>query len=429
MNVFLSAPRQRAKRVYLLTALFLMTLGMGKIYFSKAQLISGDGIYYYAQVRSLIKDLDWDFANDLKLYQPDHAPRKMHTHPETGRVINKYPVGSSLLWIPFLLLAHLISFSLQFLGVPMNVSGYGLLDQIFLLIASIFYFLLSAHLLYLTARKIFSDWIIPRFLSLAFLVLTTALYYAAVEPSMSHIPSLFSVSVFLYFSIVSIREKPNLLSALLYGASAALMILVRNQNIFFLILPLFCLLKQHHYRWKHFFLSVTGGMIVLAPQFVYWKIIYDEWILYSYQGESFTYLTQPKFIEVLFSPVSGLVTWHPVHMFSITGLVAAAYYGRSYMRIFLLLLLIQLFLYASWECWWLGDSFGYRGLANAIPLLFPGFVWVYHQAEKLEYQKQFYSIWTLLFLWNTYLLALYASGKIAHAGPLTLTDLFGWWTS
>ncbi|HKK87594.1 MAG TPA: hypothetical protein VJ917_02010 [Saprospiraceae bacterium] len=428
MNVILSIPRQLVKRGYLLTALFLMMLGIGKIHFSKAQLISGDGIYYYAQVRSLIKDLDWNFSNDLKMYQPDHAPRKIHTHPETGRVINKYPVGSSLLWLPFLLMAHIISFSLHIMGITMDVSGYGLLDQVLLLIGSIFYFLFSAHLLSLTARMIFPDWKIPRFLGLAFLMLTTALYYTAVEPSMSHIPSLFSVSVFLYLSILSIREKPNLWIALLYGASAALMILVRNQNVFFLILPLFCLLNKDHYRWKHFFLSVLGGIIVLTPQFVYWKVIYNEWILYSYQGESFAYLAQPKFIEVLFSPVSGLVTWHPVHIFSITGLAAIAFSGRPYMRVFLILLLIQLFLYASWECWWLGDSFGYRGLANALPLLFPGFVWVYHQAQKLDYLKQFYSIWTLLFLWNIYLLALYASGKIAHAGPLKWKDLFGWWT-
>lgn len=415
------------KNIYLLTALFLFALGIGKMYFSNYQLISGDGIYYYAQARSLIKDLDWSFANEMEIYQADHKPRTLHTHPETGRVVNKYPIGSALLWLPFLFVSHLISLFLQVIGYTGVSSGYSFLDQLFLLIASIVYFLFSAHLILLTARKIFIRLKIPGFLGVAFLLCTTAMYYAAVEPSMSHIPALFSIGLFLYLSIRLIHKKQPIITYLFYGFSAALMILVRNQNVFFLLLPLFYLLPKEHFKLKHFLLSASAGLLFLIPQFLYWKLIYGHWLMYSYQGESFAYLTQPKFLAVLFSAESGLISWHPVHILSVSGLVYLGIKGKAFMRIFLVLLAIQLYLYASWECWWLGDSFGYRGLANALPLLFPGFVWFHKKAGDKERLPLFYLGLVVLFLWNLYLLALYAAGKISHSGSLQMSALFGWW--
>lgn len=426
LNAFLDQLKNKA---YLLAALFLIALGSGKIYYSNGQIISGDGIYYYAQARSLIVDMDWSFANEMELYQADHKRRKIHNHPETERVINKYPIGSALLWLPFLFLAYWIGLFLQFAGAMNEVTGYGLVDQFFLLIASIFYFLCSARLLYLIIREIFPQWKIPEYLGIGFLSLTTALYYTAIEPAMSHIPSLFSISLFLYLSFQTMRKEQSQPIAFLYGASAALMILVRNQNVFFLILPLYFLLINRRYQWRQLFLSVLGGIVFLAPQFIYWKIIYNEWILYSYQGERFAYLDQPKFFEVLFSPISGLISWHPVHLFSALGLIVTAFLGKSYTRLFLLLLMIQLYLYGSWECWWLGDSFGYRGLANGLPVLFVGFAWFYQEAERRNYKFSFGLIGLFLFLWNIYLMVMYAAGKIAHAGPLSFSDLFGWWSS
>jgi hypothetical protein len=241
----------------------------------------------------------------------------------------------------------------------------------------------------LTVKSLYPRWQIPPKIGLWFLLMTTALYYTAVEPSMSHIPSLFSVSLFLFLSFRCIQGPTSNLRAFLYGASAALMIMVRNQNVFFLLVPLIYLLNKPHYSWKQFFYSSLGGLVTLTPQFVYWHTIFNDWILYSYQGESFDYWSRPKLIEVLFSPISGLVTWHPVHVFSITGLFATVFNHRTYSITFLLILVIQLYLFASWECWWLGDSFGYRGLANVLPLLFIGFVWVYKSTRNKEQRLLF----------------------------------------
>lgn len=397
----------------------LLILGLGKIYFSKDKIITGDGRFYFAQVRSVLFDYDLDFENDLEMYDPFNKNSKtLRKNVKTGMVENKYPIGSALLWSPFILLAKLIS---------SDHTGYGYIYQFMLLLASICYFMASTILIQKWLNQALKVDIAYVYIFL-YTSATTAFYYSFAEPSMSHIPSLFTVSLYLYVSSKFFGKHKKLRASLLIGFAAALMILTRNQNALFLIFSLadfvhsFDRNRRNSIQWA--FLSAGICILFLVPQFYYWKIIYGEYLLYSYKGESFKYLNSPKFAEVLFSRVSGLIYWHPIHLISVIGLITILFKKINLLNVLIFLsFILQLYIFSSWECWWLGDSFGYRGLANCIPLLAYGFFAFWYALNNSLNIQLIFGILIVAVFFNLILSLLYAAGLIPHNEPFYYSDL------
>src|SRR5207244_603669 len=61
--------------------------------------VDGDGVGYYAYVRSWLIDRDIDFTNEYR----DFDPRRQWLEKKTaiGRVENPFSIGPAVLWIPF----------------------------------------------------------------------------------------------------------------------------------------------------------------------------------------------------------------------------------------------------------------------------------------------------------------------------------------
>jgi len=101
-------------------------------------IIRGDGVGYYAYLRSLVFDRDLNFKNEYSYFEPAFSE---DTKPvtttwakgdvtRTGMVPNTFPVGPALLWSPFYLVAHFVALGLNVLGASIPINGYSLPYQL-----------------------------------------------------------------------------------------------------------------------------------------------------------------------------------------------------------------------------------------------------------------------------------------------------------
>ena len=124
-------------------------------------IVHGDGVGYYAYARAtLIQhnlrfEEDWRHANlnfaqsrtrvDGQLLPEDYA--------ETGYVSNLFTVGPAILWFPFLLLAHLLVLTCNFLGAQIPANGFSFPYLLAMAIGTASYGFLGLLLAFSLARK------------------------------------------------------------------------------------------------------------------------------------------------------------------------------------------------------------------------------------------------------------------------------------
>ena len=92
----------------------------------------GDGVGYYAYIRSLLIEHKLDFANDWRAanesfsmgrVRPDGSINPLD-YTRTGHLDNHFAVGPSILWAPFLVPVHYALLTLQRFGINVQANGY-----------------------------------------------------------------------------------------------------------------------------------------------------------------------------------------------------------------------------------------------------------------------------------------------------------------
>jgi hypothetical protein len=403
------------------------------------QLIGSDGVGYYVYLRSLLFDGDLDFTNEYAYYSAAFPPQES---TPIGRPANKYSVGTAVLWLPFYLLAHLLALAAAGLGLTPAPDGYGYLYQAAISIGSIVYGTAGFWLAYRAAARLFAWWAALAAVALLWLA-SNAIYYMVLEPSMSHMASLFAVALllslwFFWLWLPAPATPPTLVQAALLGAAGGLVLLVRLQDGIFLLLPygmlLVCfgraLLAGQHAQARHWLLDgllvAACTLLVFVPQLAAWQAIYGTWqeIPYTSDHDPAFYWLQPHLWGVTFSLFRGLFTWHPVYLLALVGLGALAQRDRWLALWLLLLLLLDLYIVAAWWAWWQGDAFGGRMLLNAM------WVWVAGLAALLTWLHArgrlvpgALLLGGLLVLWNGLALVQYRLGFVPMDAPPTLEQM------
>src|SRR5260370_31277741 len=75
--------------------------------------VNGDGIGYYAYIRSPLIDHNFSFSSDFKYPEEELEKIFLNNHfvdnpvTKTGHLPNFYSVGPAMLWSPFLIATHL----------------------------------------------------------------------------------------------------------------------------------------------------------------------------------------------------------------------------------------------------------------------------------------------------------------------------------
>ena len=318
--------------------------------------VYGDGVYYYAWLRSVVVDGDINFAND---YAALGASQQLTAN---GLLGNIYSVGPALLWSPQFLWIHRL----------LNSDGFALPYQLTVGITSIFYALFGLLLLYRTLAKFFSKTTaVLTVITIAFA--TNLFFYGSLDAVNSHALSFFAASLFL-----ALLKQPNT-QPLLLGASVGLLALIRPQD------TLFGLLLLPRVNRKTILAIATGAILAFLPQLLAWQTLYGKFWVSPYldRGYGFNFL-QPHLVEVLFSPKSGLILWTPVIAVALVGLFLKGFPKPLNRWFILLLIFLQLYLVASWTTWWQGESYGGRMFISLLPLLSLGLATVFTRLRSLH---------------------------------------------
>ncbi len=282
--------------------------------------VESDGVGYFSYLRSAVYDRDLDFENEFTQLQAQKfgigrlVNGKYKRLKKTGLISNPFSVGPALLWSGFYLTAKLITRGKTGYEPPL-LRSVALSHWVLALLGSL--------LLFFSLRR-FLD---PLFSLLALegiLLASPLFHYLRHNPFLSHIPSFFSLSLFIFLLLRSSPESPPM-RWFLPGAASGLAALVRWQNGIFVLLPASYLthsLLKSRISVRRYILSGlgfgAGFFLLLIPQLLVFKEIYGGFFTVP-QGKKFLSYLPLYLPQSLFSPFHGLFNWHPLLLAGLLG--------------------------------------------------------------------------------------------------------------
>ena len=345
-------------------------------------IIHSDGLSYYAYLPATFIDNDPTFerlSDRLGGRFPSWVA--IRRYEPTGLYFNKYPIGVALLQLPLFIIAHGTS-----LAFGLSATGYENIYQTAVGFSGLIYMLLGVAILIRLLIRSFSYQIVIA-TTLCIVFGTNLFNYGTFDATMSHTYSFFLITALL--AVVPLwYEQPSFLHSILLGLIAGLIVLVRNPNILFLLMfPLYNILdrtdvaKRLQFYKAHLAqlsIIVAVGFLILMPQLIYWHAITGQWLMYSYQGESFNFL-EPRLLEVLFSTQKGLFFWSPILLLTVVGLCPMRHCLSSYWVASLVILSVFTYLVSSWGSWQYGWSYGHRAFTDSMGIFALGMASLFSQ--------------------------------------------------
>jgi Dolichyl-phosphate-mannose-protein mannosyltransferase len=360
------------------------------------RIYASDEIQYFAYTHSLFFDRDFDFGNEYMHFYESN-PRKfgaiytdlyLKKEELTGLPINVAPIGTGLFWLPFYSVAHLFVTVANGLGANIPTDGYS--QPYITAICFTSYLLGCAGLLlcYLISRRLFGKRVSAVGVAVSWLA-TPLIFYTVVAPPWSHATSLFTVTLFLWYWLRTRREAGRgWREWLVLGLCAGLMMLVREQDALFLIVPglevgvrLVSQWRKSKFADRDALLRPIGGTMLMGltavavfiPQLVAYRAITGRFGPSRVVSSKFNW-TSPNALNVLLSPEHGLVTWTPVVVVVVLGLVLLWRRDRLLTGALALAFFVQVYIAGSFLTWQSAGSFGQRRFINSTAIFVLGLV-------------------------------------------------------
>jgi len=329
------------------------------------------GYYFYLPAFLIYKDArqlswQWDILNRYDAAPPDQAYRH-----ESGNMVMKYSVGLALQYLPFFLIADAIA---PLTNYP--ADGFSRPYQLAISIGSLLMACVGLWFLRLALRKYFNDGVVAWVL-VTIVLATNYLDYASIDHAMSH------NYLFTWYAVLIILSErywktPGIRVAAAIGAVTGLMALTRPTEVMAILLPALwgiSSLSDVGHRWsffkthpKHLFAAIGAFMCIGAVQVVYWKYATGDWIVYSYQDQSFSWFS-PHLINGLFSYRAGWLIYTPVMFLSLIGFYSLRKKNKALFYPLLVVAVVFMYITWSWDIWWYGGSLGQRAMVQIYPVL------------------------------------------------------------
>jgi hypothetical protein len=354
-----------------LIVLFLFTLPLVNPW------VRGDGVGYYAYARAMLIEHSLDFQKDWKSanasFTMTHFDASGNLLPEnftsTGHIQNHFTVGPAILWAPFLMVAHAGVLLSDALGANIPADGFSWPYVYAMAIATAVYGFLGLWISFRLARHYFSE-------SAAF-VATLGIWFASslpvymyFNPSWSHAISAFVVALFLWYWDHT-RGGRSLLQWLVLGLLTGLALDVYYPNFVIMLLPgveslavyagMTSNLPGSKSRFAAGNVGYCAGVLVgFLPTLI------TRWIIYG-RGTETGYVSvfdwswlRPHLLSVLFSSDHGVLSWTPILLLSILGLLALLRRDRQLGIILLCVVAAFTYFIASYPTWDGLSSYGNR---------------------------------------------------------------------
>ena len=396
-----------------------------------SSLASGDGVYHFAHLHSIVVDRDLDPVNEIRYFReearsPLTGQRKIANrttrNPATGQFINKTPIGLALLALPAYVAVYVVSLGLSAVGVPADVSGYGWTYQ-------------YASGLLIAAYAVLGLWCCRRvagsagvgdadawWATLLAAGATPWLFYATLEPFFSHALSATCAALLVWQWLrarAADRLGPWFLAGLIAGAGAA----VRYQDAVLLVAPGLDLLATR-FRTPGAMLVRglalgAGALVGVLPQLAVNYHRFGNPFTTGYFGEGFPHWRSPWLLYTTLSADVGLVRWAPIVVLAVAGLVMGARRCWPHARMGLVVVGLQVYMVSSWFSLSQGHTFGNRMLVNCTVFFAVGLAALLDAAgRRPQLRVGIQGVGVLLVQLNMLLMWLWTRGLIGPLGRL-----------
>jgi hypothetical protein len=408
--------------------------------------ITGDGIGYYAYIRSPLVDHNFGFSSDFrdpkqeleKIFLVDHFVDNPVT--KTGHLPNFYAVGPAMLWSPFLIATHLTVLGLTHLGWRIAPDGHTWPYVAALAGATALYGFTGLFLSFVTARGFLEErWAFWATIGVWFA--SSVPVYMYLLPAWSHAHSVFATSLFLWYWLRTrgTRSKGQWLTL---GLLSGLMIDVYQLNVVFLIAVAYEVLSVYSEIWSTSMgrremlakallshgLYGVGTLLAMLPTFITRQIVFGNPLSvgpYALKGWNWT---SPVFVQVLFSKSHGMFVFTPILVLAIVGLMYFRSLQQTVGTICLLITLVYYYLVSCFAWWYGAVGFGNRFFVSLTPIFVLGLASLFARAARLWHDVRAASmrlvpVTLLLVVWNLGLVYQWQTHLMPRYGPVEWEEL------
>jgi hypothetical protein len=399
-----------AEVIVLLFAIYLMLFRDLSSPWERAIESDGKGYYAYLTSTFIYHDHHYGFINDYesKYYPPDGSRYfDFRNDVEGGGKVNQYFPGVALLWLPFFLLAHFLSYLFGF-----ETDGYSIIYQWSIVAAILFYLWLGLKSTHKLLLKITAP--LPAASLLFALGFGTLLFcYTIYAPAFTHTYSFALIAALVYVSW-NLFEAYSRKRVLLTVFLLCLIALVRPSNAVVILLLPFAAGSWSALR--NFFITLSRDVKTILFSFLIVIILFSipiwlwheqtgHYIVYSYGPHKF-HFSDPELFNNLFSYRKGLFLYTPLALVGLFGLIPL-YKQNKWRFVFLsLFLLTAAYIISSWSWWWYGSSLGQRSYIDYYVVLALLLAWLYNAIRDKIFLKIIFFLlvpfFILLNIVNTY---------------------------
>ena len=423
-----------AVRWALLIAVFVVSLPAVTVRF-----YASDEIEYFAYLRSMWFDGDLSFDNEYRYFYDRGIARGwrfketfLDGETATGKRLNFAPIGSAILWAPFYVAADAAVRTARAVGVPVVADGYSTPYIASVVYASAFYGFLAVVLSAYVATRVVGDGGAAGTAALAAWLGTPLIFYMYIAPGFSHACSAFAVAAFVVIWL-HVRQDWSMRGAIALGAAAALMGMVREQDMFIALGPAIDFLLWATRRLQDGTWRVTDAVsralagtaavaICFTPQLLTYVALFGRAAPSSTVQGKMTW-TAPNTWLVLLSPSNGLFFWTPLALPALAGLVwlalsrqpggaidARAASRRGIAAICLVMVMTQIYIGGALDTWAGAGSFGQRRLVGLTVFFVLGLTAMFVAVRHHGMRYATAGVVVLAVWWNLGLIAQFGAG-------------------
>ena len=397
------------------------------------RLYASDEIQYFAYLRSLWFDHDLSFENEYRHFHDRGIARAHRFHhtfleltTETGYRFNFGTIGSAILWSPFYAAGDIAVHTMNAVGAGVVVDGFSRPYLAAVTYGSAVYGFLAICLSIGSARRLLGA---GHRAGLAVWIGTPLLFYMYVAAGFAHACSAFAVALFISLWLM-VRDGWSLRGLLALGASAALMGMVREQDVFFVLGPAIDFLwslveasrRRDGARVRILLQRLAAGfavaLVCYLPQVGAYLVLYGHVGPAPEIADKMAW-TSPWAPHVLLSPGHGLFVWTPLAIVALAGLAWFTAGGAGQVdptcarRIGICLLAMfaaQVYVSGSVETWQAAGSFGQRRFVGTTAILVIGLAAALRMAAGRWPRRAVLTATAACVCWNLGLMAQFGAG-------------------
>jgi hypothetical protein len=290
---------------------------------------------------------------------------------DNNKITTQYFYGVSFLVSPFFFAGHAISL---ITGMD-EMGGFSWIYHKVFDVASVFYLVLGLFFLKRFLKNYFPEYL--QYILILLTFLGTNLFYYSIEVTlMSHVYSFFAISVFLYAMKEFLKDKSRYRFFLLMAFAFGLMFIIRPTNCLIgVIFPFWDAGSRKEimnrlkliFHPKYIFPLLAIIFVMFIPQMVFWKIMRGSFLYLKY-GEGFPFWNHPKFPEVWFSTLNGLIPWSPLTLLFIIGMFFMIFKRNNNGILILFFFLLISYMAAAYKFWYYGCAYGHRAFIEFMPV-------------------------------------------------------------